>query len=509
MTAAAGAAPAEGGLASIGARQWLILVMVQLCTMLFGMTTTLANVVLPQVKGALSATQDQIAWVVTFYLVAVAVGTPMTGWLANRLGWRNLMFGSVCGFTLCSLLCGLANSLETLVAYRVGQGLFGAAIMPMGQAVLLASFPRHLHPMVMMLWGIGGVVGPVFGPVLGSLVAEAYSWRGAFFMIVPPGCAAMACIWLALSGHTERGKTELDWTGFIALSLAIAAAQLMIDRGQRQDWFESVEIVAEAAVAVVGFWVFVMHSLTSPRPFLDPRLLKDRNLCVGMIIAFVMGMLSFVPMVLFPSLLHDLRGYPDSVIGTLLAARGLGNWVSFLIVVPLTRHWPRLALAAGLSAQAVAGWSMAQLDINLTTFDVFWTSMLQGFGFGLAYTPMTVLAFATLPARQMTEGTGVFHLVRNFGSSLFISACIVVLVRSTAENYAWMSELVSPVNKALAYPGVLGPWSLGSAGGLIGLTGELQRQAAMIGYINAFYLFALTAAAAVPLAWLLRDTPRG
>ena len=501
-------ATAEYGLASISARQWLILLMVPLTTLLFGMTITLVNVVLPQMRGAFSATPDQIAWVVTSNLVATAVATPMTGWLANTLGWRNLLFFSVMGFTVSSLLCGLATSLESLVLYRVGQGLFGAPIMPMGQAVLLATFPRRMHALVMMIWGVGSVAGPVAGPVLGSMISETYTWRGAFFMIVPPGIAAMTCVWFALSRHTDRRRTQFDWTGFIALSVAISAAQLLMDRGQRLDWFESLEIQIEAGVAIMALWIFVVHSLTAARPFLDPKLLLDRNFSIGLLVSFVMGMLSFTPMVLFPILLHDLRGYPDSLVGLLLASRGIGNWLSFLIVVPMTRWNPRLAVGAGLAIQALSGFAMAQLDNNVTSFDVFWTNVLQGFGFGLAFTPMTVLAFATLPPGRMTEGTGIFHLVRSFGSSLFISATIVLLVRSTATNYSSLTEFVTPFNKALGYPDVLGLWNMSTPVGLLTISGEMQRQAAMIGFINAFYLFALTAAAAVPLAWLLRDVPR-
>ncbi len=495
-------------LSGISAQQWLILLMVPLTTLLFGMTITLVNVVLPQMRGTFAATPDQIAWVVTSNLVATAVATPMTSWLANRLGWRNLLFFAVLGFTTSSLLCGLAGSLEALVLYRVGQGLFGAPIMPMGQAVLLATFPRHLHPTVMMLWGAGSVAGPVIGPVLGSMISETYSWRGAFFMIVPPGIAAMTCVWFALSSHTERKRTHFDWTGFVALSVAVAAAQLIMDRGQRLDWFESIEIIIEAIVAVVSLWIFVVHSLTSRQPFLDPRLLLDRNFAIGLLLSLIMGMLAFTPMVLFPMLLHDLRGYPDSEVGVLLAARGLGNWCSFLIVVPFTRRNPRLAVACGLAAQAVAGLAMARLDINVTSFDVFWTNMLQGFGFGLAFTPMTVLAFATLPPERMTEGTGIFHLVRSFGSSVFISASVVLLLRSAAANYAGLNEFLSPFNKTLTYPTVLGLWNMSTPSGLMSLAGEVQRQAAMIGFINAFYLFALAAAVAVPLAWLQRDVPR-
>lgn len=500
---------ATTGLSGVTTRQWLILLMVQLITLLYGMSITLANVVLPQVQGAMSATQDQIAWVVTFNLIATAVGIPLTGWLAYRMGWRYLLFGAMAGFTLFSFLCAIATSLEALVFYRFGQGFFGAPIMPLGQAILLATFPRHMHPMVTMMWGIGAVFGPVSGPVLGSYISEAYNWRGAFFMVVPPGILATAFVWFALSKHSARENRAFDWTGFLALAIAITCAQLVMDRGQRLDWFESPEIVIETIVAVIAFWIFIAHILTAARPFIDPRMLLDRNFSLGLLIAFIMGMLSFTPMVLFPGLLNDLRGYPESLVGILLAGRGIGNWLSFLVVVQMTRHCPRIALAFGLFAQAVAGWAMAQFDINLTSFDVFWTNVLQGFGFGLAFTPMSVLTFATLSQQRVTEGMTLFHLVRNFGSSLFISASVVLLVRSTAISYAVMSEGVTNFNKALSYPEVVGQWSLGTPSGLMALSGEMHRQAAMIGYINAFYLFAFTALAAIPLAFLMRPVPKG
>src|SRR5919112_4727752 len=215
----------KGGLFTISGRQWLILLMAQLANMLFGMTITIANVVLPQIRGSLSATQDEISWVITLNLVATAVATPMTGWLASRLGWRNVMFYSVLGFTVSSLLCGIADSLETLVLYRVGQVLFGATIMPMGQGIVLATFPRHLHTAVMVIWGAGSVMGPVFGPILGSIMAETYNWRAAFFMIVPPGIVALILIWVWLAEYRDRKPAQLDWTGFLALSVAITGLQ--------------------------------------------------------------------------------------------------------------------------------------------------------------------------------------------------------------------------------------------------------------------------------------------
>ncbi len=494
----------RGGLLSLTGRQWLILLMVQLSNLLFGMTITLANLVLPQVRGTFSATQDEIAWVVTLNLVATAVATPITGWMASRVGWRNMMFFTVLGFTVSSFLCGIATSLETLVVARIAQGAFGAPIMPMGQAILLATFPPHLQPMALVMWGIGAVFGPVLGPILGAMATEAWNWRAAFFMIVPPGIAALVTIWIALADYTERKPVRLDWLGFIALSVALICAQLICDRGQRLDWFDSGQITTFAFVGLLALWIFVVHCLTAKEPFLSPNLLRDRNYSVGLLIAFVMGMLSFTSLVLFPSLLHDLRGFPDTVIGTLIAARGLGNWAAFFFIAWLTRVAPRFAIAAGLAIQGGASWWMAQFDINVTQSAIFWSHFLVGLGQSVTFTPMTVMAFATLPRHQITEGSAVFTLMRNFGSSLFISMAVLVLVRSTSVSYSEMMEFISPYRIALGIYGLPAPWDHETNTGLARLSREVYRQSAMIGYVNAFYLMAITGFISVPLACFMR-----
>src|SRR5438477_5538324 len=337
------------------------------------------------------------------------------------------------------------------------------------------------------------------------MIADTCSCRAVFFMIVPPGL--MGFIWFALFGNTARTHARLDWTGFLALSVAMAGLQLMIDRGQRLDWFELPEIMADAAIAGAAFWVFAVHSLTSATPFLDPRLLLNRNFAIGLLIAFFMGMLAYTSLVLFPSLLHDLRGYPDAAIGELLAARGIGNWMAFLVVIPISRRFPRLTVALGLSAQSFSAWSMAQLNLNLSSYDVFWTNALQGFGFGLAFTPMTVLAFATLPASRLTEASGVFTLVRNFGSSLYISLSVVLLIRSSAANYARLIEAINPFNLNLNGPAAPRAWKFGTTSALMRLANEVTRKAPMIGISNGFTLLALTAAIAVPFVCLMRARP--
>ncbi len=485
-------------------RQFLIIIMVQVTTLTFGMTITAANVVLPQMRGAFSASQDQIALVVTFYLVAAAVGTPITGWIAGRLGWRKFMVWTTIGFTISSGLCGLAPSLEVLIVLRVAQGLFGAPLMPLGQGILLAVFPRHMHALVLMLWGVGGVMGPVLGPIFGGFLAEYFDWRYAFFMILPLGSLGVLIAWFAL-GDQEKGTSgKLDYFGFLTLAVAVGATQLVLDRGHRLDWFSSTEIIVETAVAVLAFYLFIVHTLSVKTPFLNPSLFKDRNFSLGMAVAFAMGAMSYTPIVLFPPLLQELHSYPETTIGYLMSARGIGNFLSFFIVVQFVKFSARWCLATGLMLQAVSGWGMAQLGMNISGFDVFWTNLLQGFGFGLSYTPLAALCFCTLRKNLITEGSAIFNLVRSFGSSVFISISVVVLLRSSAANYSGLSAGVSDFNEVLKLGGVSGLWSTDTVENLLVLSREIERQAAMVGYLNAFYLFTAAALIAIPLVCLFR-----
>lgn len=499
----------DDGLSSvIASHRWLVLILVQVTTLMFGMAITATNVVLPQVRGALSITHDQAAWIVTVFLVAAAVATPLTGWLAGRLGWRRFMVTTLVGFTVSSLACGLAGSFEVLLIARAAQGLFGAPLMPLGQGMILATFPRYMHPLVLMLWGVGAVMGPILGPILGGLIAESLNWRWAFLLMAPISAITTLLAVFAL-GDQERGTAgRLGTVGFIALAVCMSSAQLMMDRGHRLDWFESFEIVVEAILVGVGLFIFVAHTIYSRTPFLNPRMFTNWNFNVGILMALIMGALSFTTIVLFPSLLQDLRDYPDSMVGYLVSARGLGNLMSFAIVVQFTRYNARMALGAGMLLQVWGAWQMTLLDINMTNFDVFWTNFVQGFGYGLAYTPMAALAFSTLPTSLVVQGSAVFNLMRNFGSSLFISISILVLLRSTAENYAGLSAAVSPMNETLRNPELVGNYAWDTARGLAELSAEIERQASMGGYLNAFVLFALAAVVGVPLAWLFRDSQR-
>lgn len=490
-------------------RRWWILVLVQISTLSFGIAITSTNVVVPQIRGALALTHDEGAWIVTLFLAAAAVATPLTGWLAGKLGWRRFMVTTLAGFTLSSLACGMADSFGGLLVGRVAQGLFGAPLMPMGQGMLLATFPRHMHPLVLMLWGTGAVMGPTLGPILGGVMADSLDWRWAFLLMVPVGVFTTLLAAFAL-GDQERGTARrLGVTGFVALAVCLSSAQLMMDRGHHLDWFDSSEITIELILAIVGGLVFIVNTAWSRKPFLDPAMFRDWNFCIGLLTIFAMGAMSYTLVVLFPPLLQDLRHYPESTIGFLMSARGLGNFLSFGVVVWATRFNARLALAVGLAMQAVAVWQMTTFNLNVTDFDIYWTNMVQGFGFGLAYTPMTVLAFSTLPAPLVVQGSAVFNLLRNFGSSMFISLSILVLVRSTAENYSGLVAAVSSPRIALDFTRHAHNLSSDSLKSLTVLKDEIERQAAIGGYLNAFMMSALVAAIALPLSWMFRVPKRG
>ena len=483
-------------------RQWLILLTVQFSTLLFGATMTSVAVILPQMKGALSATQDQVSWIITFNLVATAIATPLTGWLATKFGWRNLMMGAIAGFTTFSVLAGMSDSLEEMLVTRVLQGLFGAPIFPMGQAILLASFSRAQHPFILMAWGVGGVMGPILGPLFGGLIAELLNWRWAFFMILPFGIIAFLFAFAALSNQEKGNTKRFDYLGFILVAIAIAATQLMFDRGQRLDWLNSHEIQLELTLALVFFYLFIVHTLTTRQALFDPATFTDRNFTIGITLAMIMGMLQFTPMVLFPPLLQELRGYPDSIVGYLISARGLGNFLSFFTVVQLTRFNPRLCLFIGLAVQSIAGLWMSSLDMNMTSADVFWSNILHGWGFGTAYTPMAVLTFSTLSMHLLTQGNAIFSLLRLLGSSIFIALTLVVFVRTATEAGVNLSSLVDAfdLRNLSAWITILGePDEVPLRSRLMT---EIRQQASMIGYINAFHLLTLASALAAPLAFL-------
>jgi MFS transporter, DHA2 family, multidrug resistance protein len=473
-------------------------------TFLYAMSVTAANVSLPQIQGALSATQDQIAWVVTSNLVATAVMTPLAGWLVSRFGWRKLCIGCVAGFLGASIACGTAGSLEALVAWRAVQGAFGAPLVPVSQAIVLDIYPKERHGAVIAIFGVGSVVGPIVGPVLGGALSEAYDWRWVFYMMVPFSLIALAGTWAFIHDKHAAKPVRLDWTGFLTLSLSLASLQMVLDRGQRVDWFSSAEIVGWTALAALGLYLFIVHTWTHPKPFLNPTLLRDRNYTLGLILIFVFGMLNFTPMTLIPPLLQNVAGYPDSIIGFVLGARGLGTMIGFLLMIYASRFDPRVMIALGFILQAVAGWQLFHLDPNLGAEDIFWPMAVQGLGVGVLWVPITMVTFATLHGEHLAEGTAVYHMLRNIGSSVHISLSTVLVVRMTQASHADLVPYISPYNEALAMPWVSGALDLSDPVSLAGVQAEIARQASMIGYLDSFWLFSATALVVLPLILLVR-----
>lgn len=481
-------------------RRALILASVTLTTTLYGTTVLVVSTALPNMQGSLSATQDQIAWTMTLNIVATAMVTPMTGWLTARLGRRRVMIGGLTVFLFATLGCGLAPSLDILVLFRILQGAAGAPLTPLAQAIIQDIYPRRSHGTAMAVFGMGVVVGPVIGPVAGGYLTELYSWRWAFFMIVPVAALGVAALWLTLTDGGRRTGVRLDWTGFLALTAAVVGFQLAMDRGERLDWFESPEIVIELCAAALGLYLFICHSLTDRRPFLNLRLLLDRNYALGLCIVTVYGMLNFTPMVMLPPMLQDLAGFPNAVVGQLVAARGVGAIVGFFLAMYVGKLDPRIGMAVGFSVMALSGWIMMGFDANVGFWDVALVSGMQGIAVGITWVPLTVATFATLDPRHLAETSSVYHLMRNIGSSFFISISVTILLRTSGVNYGRIVEFVSPYNEMLVLPG--------SAAGLAALSGQISRQALEIGYINAFAAYTLAALAALPLIMVLRGGGR-
>jgi DHA2 family multidrug resistance protein len=481
-----------------------VLVSVILATTVYATTMTIANVALPQMQGDLSASIDQIAWVLTFNIVATAIATPPTGWLAARLGRKHLLLGSIACFTISTMLCGFATSLPELILWRTCQGLFGAPLVPLSQAITLDTFPREQHGTATALWGMGVMLGPILGPTVGGYMTELYDWRWVFFVVAPFGVIALLGCMAFVPDSDRQPARRLDWFGFLVLSIAVASTQLMFDRGQRQDWFESREIMLWAVLAGSGFYLFVAHSLTAARPFFDLRMFLDRNFVVGLVLMTIFGLLVFVPMVLIPTMLERLRGFPVLMIGLLLAPRGMGTMLAMIVCGRLvTRVDARLLLALGFFCQGMSTWLMAQFNLDTGPSQVFWAGLLQGFGVGMMFVPLTVLTFATLPVDLRTDGSALFHLLRNIGSSIGISLAVSYLTRSTQHNRAELAEFASPLNEALRVD-LAGAWDLSSVADLAAIELEINRQAAMIAYINDFHIMTLLALASMPLILLAR-----
>jgi DHA2 family multidrug resistance protein len=484
----------------------LLLFATMLATMLYTIDSTIVNVALPHMQGSLQATQEQISWVVTSYIVVSAITTPLAGWLGSRYGLRRVLLVSIAGFTVGSMLCGIATGLAEMVVFRMIQGAFGAALVPLSNVALLEQFPREQHGKVMGLWGMGVLVGPVIGPTLGGYLTDELNWRWAFYINLPVGIIAYVGMLASMRRGHANASRPFDALGFVLLSVALGLFQLMLDRGQSRDWFQSTEIVAEAFFCVVAFWMFLTHSATKRHPFVEPALFRDRNFLVSLVIMFAIGLAVISPTVLLPSFLQQLQGYSPSQAGELVAVRGFTSVFAMLAAGRLVgRVDVRALMSVGVLATAASLWMMAHFGVDSPSHQIAIAAMVQGLGAPFTFVPLSVAAYATLAPALRAEAGVMLTLLRNVGSSVGISMVIAMLARSTQVNAAYLTEHFTPYDvERWREAGVLP----GANGGTAGLLHEIGTQAASIAYSNDFFLLALVSFLTLPLAWSMRTSRR-
>ncbi|MBI1216383.1 MAG: DHA2 family efflux MFS transporter permease subunit [Alphaproteobacteria bacterium] len=490
----------------------LVTVSIMLATIMQALDTTIANVALPHMQGSLAATQDQIAWVLTSYIVAAAIMTAPAGILAAKFGRKEVFITSIIGFTITSMLCGIAATLPEMVVFRLLQGVFGAALVPLSQAVLLDINPPDRHGQAMAMWGVGVMLGPILGPTLGGWLTESYNWRWVFFINLPVGIVAMAGMWLFLPASEPDKTRRFDVFGFSLLAIAIGGLQMMLDRGETQDWFSSPEIIAECVVALTALYLFIVHVLTSEkRPFLEPEMFRDRNYVLCLMFMFVVGMLILTTMALLPPYLQNLMGFPVITTGLVLAPRGIGTMAAMMIVGRLIGKVDvRLLIAFGLSMTALSLYEMSLFNLNVGTWLLTKTGLIQGFGMGFIFVPLSTVAYATLHPRFRNDATAVFSLVRNIGSSIGISLMVAMVAQYTQINHAELGARLSPFGMShvmlQAVPQVY--FNSFSTAALALLNGAVTRQAAAISYLNDFRIMTYVVLLALPLLPFLKISRR-
>ena len=481
---------------------------IMLATLMQALDTTIANVALPYMQGSLSASQDEIGWVLTSYIVAAAIMTPPTGYLAARFGLKRLFLVSVTGFTIASMLCGMAGSLTEIVVFRLLQGAFGAALVPLSQSVLFAINPRERQGRAMAMWGVAVMAGPILGPVLGGSLTENYSWRWVFYINLPVGIITLAGMRTYLTETPRNPREKLDWLGFGTLSLAIGALQVMLDRGQEKDWFASGEIIIEATVAISAFYLFLVHTFTAERPFVRPSLFRDRNFTAGLIFVAVVGLTYFASLALQPPYLQTLMNYPVVTAGLVMGPRGLGTMAAMLVVGRLIGPVDtRVLLGFGLSISAWSFYAMTGWTPDVAQSTVITVGVVQGIGLGFIFVPLSTATLSTLSAEYRTEGAGFYSLSRNIGASVGISVVNALLTRNVQGNHAEIAQNVTAINRAFDNPAVAHYWNATTAAGRAALDAVITQQAQITAYIDDYKLLMIATLAVLPLL-LVFQKPR-
>jgi MFS transporter, DHA2 family, multidrug resistance protein len=474
-----------------------------LATLMVVLDTTIANVALPHMQASLGANSESIAWVLTSYILATAVAMPVTGWLAARFGRRTLFTVAVAGFTLTSALCGVANSLTLMVIARLLQGVFGAFIMPLGQAVLYDINPPERIVKAMTLWGITIMVGPIMGPFLGGYLTDVLDWRWVFFINVPIGI--VTALGLASLPNSARERRPFDFIGFALLALALGSFQLMLDRGTHLDWFSSVEIIVEAGIALSAAWIFAIHTATAPHPLIPLALLKDRNLVSALIPAMVVGGVMMAGAVLLSTMVQILLEYPVYEAGLMVMPRGLGTMAGMLLSGRLLRIVDgRWIVAGGLLLLAWSLHLMTGFNLEMGSHPIIVTGLVQGFGMGMTMMPMNLLAFSTMPPSMRTDGASLYSLARNIGGSVSIAVGTALIASNLQRNHAELGSHITAITMPALDSGLIEQLGLEGRSILALLDIEINRQALMIAYLNDFWVLMWASILVLPLVLLMR-----
>ncbi|MCX7283382.1 MAG: DHA2 family efflux MFS transporter permease subunit [Novosphingobium sp.] len=474
---------------------------------MYMLDTTIANVALPHMRASLGATQDTITWVLTSYVLASAVSLPLAGWLVDRLGIRTMMLASVLLFTIASMLCGIAQSLEQMVLFRMLQGLAGAFLSPLAQTITLDSSTEAERPRMMGIYTQGVMLGPITGPIIGGYLTDNFSWRWVFYVNLPVGILCFVLLMLYLP-RTPTRKRRMDLTGWLLVAITVSAVQLILDRGLTLDWFASAEIVLYAVLALSAGWVAIFHLSGSAHPLFPPALFRDRNFTVGLAFMFLLGLVIMSVMALLPGLLQQIYGYTPLQAGMLMAPRGIGMLASITVFGPfMARIDARTLLAFGLLMMATSMWMMTGWSIEMPRGPIIAAGLLQGLGMSFTFMPINLISFVTLPPQYRTDATSLGNLLRNLGSSIGISAASVELARNMQVNHA---EIGAHVTRTLVPFNLDQLTAYGTAGetGLHMVDGLVNQQAAMIAYINDFYAMTLACLIAIPLLFFVRTAKR-
>ncbi len=462
---------------------------------------TIANVALPHIQGSVSASQDQIVWVLTSYLVACAIATPLTGWLTRRFGEKLVYLCATAGFVISSVFCGLAQGLMELVAFRLVQGACGCLLIPLSQTTLLRIYPRNRYGWAMGVFSVGSLMGPILGPAIGGYLTENFSWRWVFWSICRSGFWSTSECWRFWS-RQERAQAGFDYCGFIALAVSLGALQLMVDRGQLNAWFESLETWIEAGLVVLGGYCFLALNVTSRQPFLNLGAFREIGFTVATIYNMLMGASLMSVLALMPPMLDGLFGYPAWLTGVVTMPRGLGTIITTLLFAGISvRIGLRLTVFIGWAMIALAQWWMSHFVLDMSPAPVVVSGFLQGLGTGMVFSNLATAAFTALPAKYQTDGASIYNLARNVGSSVGISLMSALQVNNSTRVH---SSLVSTMQPG-AQPGM---YDLVNPDGIQMVDTAIHRAASMAAYATDFKLMSILCFATLPMLVLMKEPKR-